>query len=119
MTGKLESLSDLYDMSPVFVILAVGTQRISVKERTVTLGSNLIMIFVFYTLEMKEDLIAIGQLMDENRCVLQLADNFIVILDRTTRMVNGVGKRENMTFYFCGVEAVAALTTSVADSYDL
>lgn len=119
MTGKLESLSYLRDMPPIFVILADGIQRIAVKEGTVCLCSNLIMRSVFYIAKMKSDLIAIGQLMDENHCVMQLANNFIVIQDRTTRMVTGVGKRENGTFYFRGLETVAAVTTRDIDSHDL
>ncbi|KAL1198691.1 Retrovirus-related Pol polyprotein from transposon TNT 1-94 [Cardamine amara subsp. amara] len=119
MTGNLSSLSNLRDMNPVLVILADGRQRIAVKEGTVYLGSHLVMRSVFYVEEMKSDLIAVGQLMDENRCVMQLADNFIVIQDRTTRMVTGVGKREHGTFYFRGLESAAAVRTSGDGSYDL
>lgn len=119
MTGKLESLYDLRNMNPVLVILADGTQRISTKEGTIYLRSHLVMRLVFYVEEMQSDLIVIGQLMDENHCVIQLADNFLVIQDRTTRTVTGVGKREHETFYFRGMETMAAVKTNGNRAYVL
>lgn len=59
-----------------------------------------------------------GQLMDENRCLVQLADQFLVIQDRTTKMVTCVGKRDNGTFYFRGIESLAAVSTRI-ESYEL
>lgn len=64
----------------------------------------------------RNDLISVGQMMDENRCVVQIADHFLVIQDRATRTVIGVGKREAGSFYFRGVEHVAAVSARDEES---
>ncbi|CAA7015079.1 unnamed protein product [Microthlaspi erraticum] len=117
ITGNFAMLTNVRDMAPVIVILADGHEKISVKEGTVHLGSGLILQSVFYVEGFQSDLISLGQLMDENRCVVQMADHFLVVQDRTSRMVIGAGKREGGTFLFHGVETVAAVTTRTA--YDL
>ncbi|XP_010485018.1 PREDICTED: uncharacterized protein LOC104763329 [Camelina sativa] len=100
LTGRLEVLSDLKDMAPVMVILADGREHISVLEGVVALGAGLILRSVYYVEGLCSDLISMGQLMDENRCVVQLADHFLFVQDRTSRTVIGAGKRERGTFFF-------------------
>lgn len=39
------------------------------------------------------DLISMGQFMDENKCVVQLADHFLVVQDCSSKMVISAGKR--------------------------
>ncbi|CAA7036695.1 unnamed protein product [Microthlaspi erraticum] len=119
LTGSLHILTDIREMDPVLVILADGRERISVTEGTVALGPNLILKSVFYVEELKSDLISVGQLMDENNCVVQLADRFLVIQDRVSRTVIGAGKRESGTFRFCRTESVAAVTTRDDKAYEL
>lgn len=119
MTSNLKYLSDLRDISPVLIIFADGRERISVKEGTVYLGSDLVLRSIFYVEEMQSDLIYITQLMDENRCVMQVALNFLVIQDLNKRMVIGVDKRERGNFYFRRMENVAAVHTSGETSFDL
>lgn len=70
MTGNLELLSDMRSMSPVLIILADGNKRVAVSEGTVRLGSHLILKSVFYVKELESDLISVGQMMDENHCVV-------------------------------------------------
>lgn len=91
------------------VILADDNKKIAVKEGTVCLGAVVLKSF-FYVEELKSDLIFFGQMMDENCCVVQLADIFLVIQDRATRTVIGVGKREAGSFCFSGVEHAAAVS---------
>ncbi|XP_010497085.1 PREDICTED: uncharacterized protein LOC104774115 [Camelina sativa] len=93
LTGNFDILTNVRHMEPVLVILADGRERISSQEGTVVLGSNLILKSVFYVEEFQSDLISVGQLMDENRCVVQMADQFLVIQDRASRMMIGAGKR--------------------------
>ncbi|CAA7031059.1 unnamed protein product [Microthlaspi erraticum] len=119
MTGKLNLLTDLRNISPVLIILADGNKRVAVREGTVRLGSRLILNSVFFVEGLTSDLISVGQMMDENYCVVQLADHFLVIQDRNTRMVTGVGKREDGSYYFRRVESVAAVNTSLKGSFDL
>lgn len=99
--------------------MADGSECLAIEEGTIYLGLSLVMKSVFYVEELKSDLISLGQLLDENRCVVQLADIFLVIQDRTTKTVTGVGKRDGGTFRFYGVETVAAVSTREKISYDL
>lgn len=68
---------------------------------------------------MQSDLIAVRQLMDKNNCVVQLADQFLVIQDRGSRMVIGAAKREFGTFSFRRMELVASVETKDEKSYKL
>jgi len=79
MTGKLHLLTDMRKISPVLIILADGNKRVAVSEGTVRLGSSLVLKSVFYVKELTSDLISVGQMMDENYCVVQLAAHFLVI----------------------------------------
>ncbi|CAA7013101.1 unnamed protein product [Microthlaspi erraticum] len=119
LTGNRHILSDLRDMDPVLIILADGRERISVTEGTAILGSHLVLKSVFLVEELTTDLIAVGQLMDENNCVVQLADQFLVVQDRVSRTVIGAGKRESGTFRFRRTELAAAVATREEKSYEL
>ena len=88
LTGRLDILTDVKDMQPVGIVLADGRERVSVKEGSVRLGPNLILRSVYYVEDFHTNLISLCQLMDENHCVMQLADRFLVVQDRTTRMVH-------------------------------
>ncbi|XP_019096815.1 PREDICTED: uncharacterized protein LOC109131005 [Camelina sativa] len=79
LTGRLDLLTDVKDMLPVGIILADGRERVSIKEGSIRLGPNLILRSVYYVKGFQSDLISLAQLMDENRCVVQLADHFLVV----------------------------------------
>lgn len=119
LTGNLDTLTNIRNMDPVLVILADGRERISFTEGTVVLGSNLVLKSVFYVEELHTDLISVGQLMDENRCVVQMADQFLIIQDRVSRTMIGAGKRDSGTFRLCRMELVASVTTEDAKAYEL
>ncbi|XP_010451347.1 PREDICTED: uncharacterized protein LOC104733465 [Camelina sativa] len=65
------------------------------------------------------DLISLGQLMDENRCIVQMADQFLVVQDRASRMLIGAGKRDCGTFRFCRTELEAFVTDKDVNAYEL
>ncbi|CAA7032084.1 unnamed protein product [Microthlaspi erraticum] len=119
LTENYNLLINVRKMDPVLIILADGRQRVSETEGTVVLGSNLVLKSVFFVEELKSDLIAVGQLMDENNCVVQLADKFLVIQDRVSRTVIGAGKRDSGTFRFCKTELAASVETQNAKAYEL
>lgn len=99
LTGRYDILRDVPEMAPILIILADGRERVSNKEGTLYLGSNLVLRSVFFVEDFQSDLISVGQLMDENHCVVQLADHCLVVQDRTTRMVIGARRRGGGTFY--------------------
>ncbi|XP_013628140.1 PREDICTED: uncharacterized protein LOC106334401 [Brassica oleracea var. oleracea] len=76
-------------MAPVLIVMADGREQVSLKEGTVYLGVDLVMKSVYYVEELISDLISVGQLMDENKCVVQMADNFLVVQDHISRIVIG------------------------------
>lgn len=57
--------------------------------------------------------------MDENYCVVQLVDHFLVIQDRTSKMVIGAGSRGSRTLYFCNLKLAAAVTTHDEKLFEL
>ena len=119
LTGKFDILNDIKDMEPVLIVLAAGRERVSVKEGKIRIGQGLVLNSVFYVEGMPSDLISVGQLMDENRCVVQLADHFLIIQDRITRMVTGAAKRELGAFRLRSMENAAAAITDDEESYKL
>ncbi|CAA7019035.1 unnamed protein product [Microthlaspi erraticum] len=119
ITGNFSLLTDVRNMDPVLIILADGRERISIVQGTVLLGSHLILKSVFFVEGFHTDLISVGQLMDENNCVVQLADQFLVVQDRISRMVIGAGKRESGTFSFRRAELSASVRTCDDKSYEL
>ncbi|XP_010468697.1 PREDICTED: uncharacterized protein LOC104748804 [Camelina sativa] len=119
LTGNFDILESVRNMEPVLVILADGRQRIACQEGTVVIGPNLVLKSVFFVEHLQSDLISVGQLMDENHCVVQMADQFLVIQDRASRTMIGAGKRERGTFRFCRMEFVASVTTQEVQTYEL
>ena len=111
LTGRFDALSNVRDMPPVLIIMADGREQVAFKEGSISLGSHLVMKSVYYVEELKSDLLSLGQLMDENKCVVQLADQFLVVQDRISRMVIGLGKRVGGTFHFRSTEIAAAVST--------
>lgn len=57
--------------------------------------------------------------MDKNRCVVQLADHFLVVQNRTSRMVIRDVKHVGGTFHFCSTEITAHVTFREEVKYDL
>ena len=119
LTGRMDALSNVRNMSPVLIILADGREQVSFKEGSIRLGSNLVMKSVYFVEGFKSDLISVGQLMDENSCVVQMADSFLVVQDRVSKMVTGAGKRIGGTFHFRRTEIAAAITTRDDKSFEL
>ena len=119
LTGKLDILTDIRDMEPVLIVLADGREMLSVQEGKVRIGQGLELNSVSYVEGMPSDFISVGQLMDENRCVVQLADHFLIIQDHITRMVTGAAKRELGAFRIRSMESAAAAITNDEESYKL
>jgi len=119
LTGKFEILTNVRDMAPVLIVLADGRERVSSKEGSIRLGTDLVMKSVFYVEEFQSDLISIGQLMDENHCVLQMAEHFLVVQDRISRTLIGAGVRVGGTFHFRSTEFAASVTTREETKYAL
>lgn len=57
LTGRFDILMDVRDIAPVVIVLADGREKISEKEGTVRLGSNLLLKSVFYVEDFHSDLI--------------------------------------------------------------
>ncbi|XP_010424226.1 PREDICTED: uncharacterized protein LOC104709284 [Camelina sativa] len=112
-------LTDVRDMAPVGFVLADGRERILVKEGSVRLGPNFLLQSVYFVEEFQSELISLSQLMDENQCVVQLADHFLVVQDRILRTVTGFGKRLGGTFHFRSLEYTASITVRDAKSFEL
>ena len=119
LIGRFNVLKNIRDMAPVLIVMADGREQVSLKEGTVYLGVDLVMKSVYYVEELISDLISVGQLMDENKCVVQMADNFLVVQDHISRIVIGAGKQVRGTFQFRSMEIAASVTLKEENSYEL
>lgn len=48
-----------------------------------------------------------------------MADHFLIVQDRTTRMVTGMGKRMGGTFHFCSMETATPVGIKDEKSFEL
>jgi len=117
--GHLDILESVKEMEQISIVLVDGREKVAVKERSVRIGPCLILRSVYYVENFHTDLISLCQVMDENNCVGQLADRFLVVQDRTTRMVFGVSRRTGGTFRFRSMESAAFVEVRDDKSFEL
>jgi len=112
MTGRLDLLEDVRDITPVSVMLPAGADVLTLKQGTVRVTSRLSLQNVYYVDGFHTNLISLEQLVTDNYLVGQVTDKLMVLQDRATRMLIGAGKREGEGLYrFQGVEIVTSLHT--------
>ncbi|CAA7022560.1 unnamed protein product [Microthlaspi erraticum] len=117
MTGCLDLLEDIRDITPISVILPAGADTVTLKQGTVRLTSKLSLQNVYYVDGFHTNLISFGQLVTDNYLVGQVTDKLMILQDRTTRMLIGAGEREGEGLYrFRNMDNVTSLQTSVQDN---
>lgn len=116
MTGKVECLEDVRPIIPVSVRLPTGSNVLSSRQGTVSLNSHLILHNVFLVDGFDTNLISFGQLVTDNGLVGQITDKLLLLQDRITMTLIGMGEREREGLYRMRVaETVTSLTTSVGE----
>ena len=114
MTGQLELLEDVRDITPVSIMLPAGADVVTLKQGTVRLTSQFSLKNVFFVNGFHTYLISLGQLLTDNYLVGQVTDRLVVLQDRVTRMLIGAGEREGEGLYrFRGMEIVTSIHTKV------
>ncbi|KAG7592301.1 Integrase catalytic core [Arabidopsis thaliana x Arabidopsis arenosa] len=115
MTGQIDLLTDTRDIAPVLVSLAAG-DAIATKQGTIKLTPQLSLYNVYLVPGFHINLISFGQLVTENFLVGQVTDKILLLQNRITRTLIGLGEREREGLYrFRGIETATALQTRVAD----
>lgn len=94
MTGRAETLQDIRPISHVYVKEPAGDLVLSSQQGTVFLTPHLCLKNVFLVPGLHINLISFGQLATDNSVVGQITDRVLIIHDRTTRMLIGMGDRE-------------------------
>ena len=92
MTGRLDLLEDIRDITPVSVMLPAGADVMTLKQGTVRLTSQLSLQNVYYVDGFHTNLISLGQLVTDNYLVRQVTDKLMVLQDRAMRMLIGAGE---------------------------
>lgn len=93
-----------------------GLNVLASKQGTVTLNPDLILHNVYLVDGFDTNLISFGQLVSDNKLVGQITDKLLLLQDRTTKTLIGIGEGEREKLYrLCGVEKVTLLHTSVLD----
>ncbi|XP_019085390.1 PREDICTED: uncharacterized protein LOC109126341 [Camelina sativa] len=112
MTGSLDFLSDVCDMAPMFIKLPDGRFTISTKQGTVSLGSHLRLLNVFFVDGLQCHLISVSQLTRDRSCIFQISDKICIVQDRITQTVIGAGEQDNGLYFYRGM-ASAAVTRAL------
>lgn len=119
MTGDINLLTKLIDVSPCPVGLPDERNTIANKEGTINFGKGLVLNNVLYVPNLACNLISVSQLIHDSNCVVTFSDKLCVIQDRTSRTVIGVGEQQNGVYHFRTVTFVQACKTSGADSFTM
>ncbi|KAG7599411.1 Reverse transcriptase RNA-dependent DNA polymerase [Arabidopsis suecica] len=109
MTGSLDFLNEVCDMSPVLIKLPDGRFTTSTRQGTVQLGSSLKLSAVYLVDELKCHLISVSQLTRDSGCVFQITDRLCVVQERISRTVIGAGEQRNGLYFFRGVAVASAV----------
>ena len=119
MTGQSDLLQDIHPISPVFVKQPAGELVPSSQRGTVFLTPYLCLKNVYLVPGLHTNLISFGQLATDNHIVGEITDRLLIIQDRTTRMLIGVGDREGEGLYrFHEIETVTSNQTTVEPAVD-
>ena len=119
MTGDINLLTKLIDVSPCPVGLPDGRNTIADKEGTVNFGKGLALNNVLYVPNLACNLISVSQLIHDSNCVVTFSNKLCVIQDRTSRTVIGVGEQRNGVYHFRAVTFVQTCKTSGVDSFTM
>ena len=114
MTGCIELLTDIRNISPLPVTLPAGSNACATKQGTIQLTPRLSLQNVFYVEGFHTNLISFGQLVTDSFLIGHVTDRLVILQDRATRMLIGAGEREREGLYrFRGIETMTSLKTSL------
>ncbi|KAK8999116.1 hypothetical protein V6N11_070293 [Hibiscus sabdariffa] len=119
LSGCLECLSDVRDVTRCPVGLPNGNQITATKEGTMVFDNKLTLNHVLYVPSLMCNLISLSQLLDETNCVAQFTDKFCVIQDRTSRMLIGAGEQQGGLYYFRTMATTTAMKMSGQSTFDM
>ncbi|KAI4346279.1 hypothetical protein L6164_013345 [Bauhinia variegata] len=103
MTGKLETMENLYDIDVCPMRLPNGQETVLTKEGSVKLEGGLVLTNVLYVPKLSCNLISVSQLSDEQNRIVQFTNRMCVMQDLTLRMLIGAGKRRGVLYYYKGI----------------
>ena len=120
MTGQAECLEDIRPILPVSVRLPTGLNVLASQQGTIRLNPRLILHNVYLVDGFDTNLISFGQLLTDNGLVGQITDKILILQDRTTKMLIGMGEREREGLYrLCCASEITSLHTSVGEDSTL
>ncbi|GKE21401.1 retrovirus-related pol polyprotein from transposon TNT 1-94 [Tanacetum coccineum] len=120
MTGLLEELCELQEITQVLVKLPDGRNVVAQQEGTIRFRNGFVFKRVLFVPGLECNLISVPQLLDHCVCFVMFTPNICVIQDRNTRMVIGEGKRrDGGLFYFEDIPVVQVFKTTTTRSFDI
>lgn len=111
MTGCIELLTDIHNITPLPVTLPAGSNACATKQGTIQLTPRLRLQNVFFVDGFHTNLISFGQLVKDSFLIGQVTDKLVILQDRTTRMLIGAGEQEREGLY--RIEMVTSLKSSL------
>ena len=93
MTGRVKCLEDVRLIIPVSVRLPTGLNVLSSRKGTVFLNPHLTLHNVYLVDGFDTNLISFGQSVTDNGMVGQITDKLLLLHDRITRTLIGMGER--------------------------
>lgn len=119
MTGTLDFLVDICEMSPMLIKLPDGRFTVSTKIGKAILGSSFSLNNVLFVDGLHCHLISVSQLTKETRCIFQITNRLCIIQDRITAMLIAAGKEQNGLYFFKEMNTQAAVQHVGSTSVDV
>ncbi|XP_010268113.1 PREDICTED: uncharacterized protein LOC104605176 [Nelumbo nucifera] len=119
MTGNLELLKNVREISPCAVGLPDGKNMMALQEGEVQLGKLLILKHVLYVPNLNCNLISVSQFIGELKCTVTFSDKMCVMQDPSSRTMIGVGEKRDGVYLWHCMERTSACRLAKVDSYEL
>jgi len=119
MTGNVENLHNLKEISACLIGLPNVSQVLAVNEGSIKLDENLALSNVLYVPGLTCNLIFVSQIVNEIDCVVVFSKHVCALQDRTSKTLIGAGERQDGLYYFRKKPGIKVHKVTGVDSLNL
>ncbi|XP_012847900.1 PREDICTED: uncharacterized protein LOC105967846 [Erythranthe guttata] len=119
ITGNLELLSHVCEITPTPVEIPDGENAIALKEGKLCLGSGRYLNNVLFVPTMTCTLISVSKFLKALKCIITFTDKLCVIQDRISRFLIGAGEECDGVYFFRAIPTARACKANGLDEREL
>ncbi|KAK3000390.1 hypothetical protein RJ639_022345 [Escallonia herrerae] len=119
MTGNLNFISSIWDISPSPIGLSDGLQTNAIKASSVSLADGITLRHVLYVPNLAVNLISVSCLATDANCFVAFSHDICVLQDRTSKSLIGLSKMHRGVFVFQPLSTTTVAAVFESESYEL